>query len=120
MAEILQAEQESSGPQTGTSGKTTEELSWERYFERLKESYVRVTKQLEHFLGDLKRVCEAVEQRLDQSRRIGDGGDTTTIEIIEKELTELTNFRKTFIPHKMESELKQKLDQLLSIIGHEV
>lgn len=121
VAEVLDAQKESSaGGQTSTAEKSAEEQSWERYFERLKESYVRVTKELEGYLEALQETCKRVEQQLEKSCAGDLLVEGSSVERIEQELTELTNFRKTYLPGRMEQDLKARLDNLLSVVGHEV
>lgn len=121
----MEAQKDSSGGQVSginTTEKTAEELSWERYFERLKESYVRVTKELEDYIKGLRDTCERVEEVLAKVAEVGAGQDSSveTVQRIEKELSELTNFRKTYLPGMMEQELKKKLEKVIEIVGHEV
>ncbi|ODM95698.1 hypothetical protein Ocin01_10986, partial [Orchesella cincta] len=113
--EILRAQENLATPLVD---KTQEEQNWERYFERLKESYVNVTKELEGYLRHLSDVCRQIEDHLTRSAINSIKGSGESVAGIEKELNSLTELRSNF-ERNMDPEIKRRLENTLAVVGHE-
>ncbi|CAL8129596.1 unnamed protein product [Orchesella dallaii] len=113
--EILRAQENLAAP---LAEKTQEEVNWERYFERLKESYVKVTKEIEGYLHHLKEVCRNIEDHLTRSAINSIKGSGESVAGIEKELNSLTELRSNF-ENNMDPEIKRRLENTLAVVGHE-
>lgn len=114
ITEIWEAEQSLGSAPLEKSG---EEQSWERYFERLKESYVIVTRELEAYLGFLANTSRQVEDHLGKS--CGDVSCESSADTLEAQLNHISTFRAEF-QGRMEPEGKRKLELVLDVLGHEV
>jgi hypothetical protein len=104
--------------QSSWDGKSQEESDFERYCDRLKESYVTVTKQIEFYLSSVLQVCQQVETRLGSDiSRISD--PSLTAQDLQNELNQFDKFREQ-ISDTIARGISPNFDHLLQIISHEV
>jgi len=94
--------------------KSPVEADFEKYCDRLKESYVSVSKELETYLESVSRICERVEQLLSY--------EVSTIASTEQLSSQLEHFdsSREAISREIREDISQKFENLLDVIAHEV
>lgn len=103
-----------SDPSRPSAEKTREEQDFERYCSRLKESYGRVTTDIESYLTTILPICKSVEDYLTSGP-----SSSLSVEDLQKRVQDFDTFRQE-ISSRIQSSVAPRFDQLLQTIREEV
>ncbi|XP_021966821.1 uncharacterized protein LOC110861999 isoform X1 [Folsomia candida] len=100
-----------------SSSKTQHEIDLERYCDRLKESYVTVTAEIESYLSKVSEICLQVEQR-EELTAVTSSQKDRPLELLQQDLEQFDKFREE-ISDTIRTQIGPKFDHLLHTIRHE-